>query len=366
MSQLEIAYHSCVYATNNRSNCNNCETICPTDAIKMSETMPTFMPSLCVGCGGCVGACPTEAFSTDGFKPEEFTQSFLQAPESIISCKTNISCIGALNSEYLIAYALQKKENIVLDLGHCSECEWAQTLKPQIDKSIEEANYFLQNSGETVAIISEDLKLGTIEEEEEQTLSRRALFSKEGLKGALKAKKAIKEKVDEEEGVYTKADHSGYNRSKIKEKAIPFRRQFFIESTRDLTPANFVSEFLQGEKLSFITDKKIDKKACINCAICYNICPTGSLHGDLFKGKIEFDFLYCVACGSCHDSCLYDAIHREDEFSLLGFIEPKRKKLAKFFMRNCGDCGVFFKYDGDDFCPRCRDLDDESRELVGF
>jgi energy-converting hydrogenase A subunit P len=365
VSKLDVAYHACVYSTNNRSECKSCETICPTDAIKMDERMPTFMPSLCVGCGGCVGACPTEAFSTDGFVPEEFTRTFLADNESIISCKTNIACIGALNSEYLISYALQKRENITLDLGYCEGCEWAHSLKPHIDRSIEEANYFLVSAGEEMRITPKELKLGSEPVLEEQ-LSRRELFSRATLKGALKTKKGFDERVDEAEGVYTKADYKGFDRAKVKEKSIPFRRQFFIDSTRVLAPANFTVENLVYEKLTFITDKVIDKKACINCAICYNICPTGSLHGDLMKGKIEFDFLYCVACGSCHDSCLYDALDKEEEFSILGFVEPKRKKLAKFLMRNCGDCGVFFKYDGDDFCPRCRDLDDESRELVGF
>ena len=45
-----------------------------------------------------------------------------------------------------------------------------------------------------------------------------------------------------------------------------------------------------------------DKKKCINCLICWSVCPDVAIHAR--GGKIKkFDYDYCKGCGICAKQC---------------------------------------------------------------
>jgi ferredoxin len=55
----------------------------------------------------------------------------------------------------------------------------------------------------------------------------------------------------------------------------------------------------------------IDKKKCIGCGACLNICPPGAI--SFRDGKAEIDMSKCIRCGKCHDICPHDAVRHDSE-----------------------------------------------------
>lgn len=365
MATISVDYASCVLTANKAAGCNNCETICPANVIAIEEHQLRYTPNDCIACGACQGVCPTESFTIDGFSHENFAAEFAADTSGVISCKKNLPCLASLNAEYLIALCLEKGSDITLDTGSCSECEIAGSVMGHIEASLHEANLFLERFDSSLRIRSDAVVHAETEgKKEQQTLSRRELFSKLSIKETVKAKLRFDKEVDDAMREYVTINDGDYNRARVREKKIPFRRALFISATRGLD--GDVDALLPAADFGFITDKTIDKNLCTNCALCYHACPTGALVGDRLKGKIAFDFLHCVACNSCHDICPEACLDKEDHFNKGMFTHPKRKKLATFFMRQCGDCGMPYINDGHEVCPRCREMDDEARELVGF
>lgn len=364
MNPITLDYASCVLTTNRSAGCTRCADICPAEVITISEEGLSYRPADCIACGACQGVCPTESFRIEGFSHENFTTAFVQSDDPLLSCKKNVPCLAALNGEYLISLALEKRSDIILDTGHCEGCELSFHVMGHIETSVNEANHFLESFGIESRAVLEATRYEGESEKNTKELSRRDLLSKFSVKEAYRAKLQFDKRVEASMEEVVTAGSGDYSRAKVKEKQLPFRRALFVEATRRLE--GDPEAVLEASTMPFITAKSIDKKSCTNCGICYHICPTGALLGEKFGGKIAFDFLKCVACNSCHDSCTEHCLHKRDEFTKGMFTEPKRERLATFFMRQCPDCGMPFVNDGNDVCPRCRSLDDEARELAGF
>lgn len=51
----------------------------------------------------------------------------------------------------------------------------------------------------------------------------------------------------------------------------------------------------------------IDNNKCINCLICYMVCPDGTIKKSDDKLLVDYD--YCKGCGICANECPKDAIN---------------------------------------------------------
>ncbi len=142
MAGITLDAAKCVRAVSKFSSCNRCDVICPTEAIKVGEGLPSVNLGECVGCGGCVGVCPSEAVKLDDFNSTEFFFNFMDGEENLVSCRKNVPCISVLNVEHVIAMA-SLKNGIVFDMGHCEGCDISHKCRPQIEAVAEEANYIL-------------------------------------------------------------------------------------------------------------------------------------------------------------------------------------------------------------------------------
>jgi Fe-S-cluster-containing hydrogenase component 2 len=55
----------------------------------------------------------------------------------------------------------------------------------------------------------------------------------------------------------------------------------------------------------------VDKKKCVGCGACVNICPVGAI--SMENGKAVIDQNKCTHCGKCFDACPNGAIRPNSE-----------------------------------------------------
>ncbi len=345
----------CVRYFSKFSECDRCESICPTEAVAVQSGAVSFYQDRCVECGGCVGVCPTEAIELSGFDPLEFVFSFLKEEKETISCKDNFLCLAGLNVEYLVALRVAKR--VVLDVGHCAECDIAHRCLPQIESNVAEANYILE------AMEQEGVEVAKLSLSQEEMPKRRDFFNIFTLKGAARIKGEFEEEIKSLEDPTIALDAAAAQA--IRNKEIPNKRKFLFTILKKMDRPE-AYRYLENEHLSFTSDKEIDD-SCDNCSICYRICPTEALSSDQKQSKIYFDPLLCVRCHLCHDVCEKDSIKLSKYFDTKEFFEPKQKILAQFKVIRCEDCGAWFSYfGGERLCPRCAAEEDAARELWGL
>ena len=57
----------------------------------------------------------------------------------------------------------------------------------------------------------------------------------------------------------------------------------------------------------FRTEKPvINTEKCVNCMMCYIVCPEGTIYKDNDKMAVDYD--YCKGCGICAHECRPHAI----------------------------------------------------------
>ena len=79
----------------------------------------------------------------------------------------------------------------------------------------------------------------------------------------------------------------------------------------------------------------IDVERCSGCALCAGFCPTQALRkvGKVAGGRtlLEFDPALCRDCGTCEDTCRYEALVREESLTVsqLFALEPRELLIPK-------------------------------------
>jgi formate hydrogenlyase subunit 6/NADH:ubiquinone oxidoreductase subunit I len=365
MAGVTLEAGKCVRALSKFSECSHCVTICPTEALKVeAEALPSLNLSLCVSCGACNGVCPTEAFKLDDFDPTNFFFEFASDDDTLISCRKNVPCIAALNTEHIIALS-GLKGSLTFDMGHCEGCDIAHTCRPRIESVADEANYLLEALEQPASITLADVKYeasggkGTEKD-------RRSFFKSINLKNAMQTKLDFDREV--EMATDERIEHSldAVHIAQLRQKHLPDRRKLFFTALKRMKKPS-VYHVIDAEEVSFTSQKILDTDSCTACQMCYRICPTGALTSDNKNSKIDFDPFLCIKCHLCHDVCEPDCLTLSTSYNLKEMFEPQVQNLASFTVRNCYECSTpFVSLQGEKLCYRCKIEEEEARDLWGI
>ena len=365
MAAIALNTAACVRSLAKFSECKRCETICPTDAIVISGSLPSINFSHCVACGGCAGVCPSEALKLDDFSATEFFFEFASSEEKLVSCRKNVPCLSVLNVEHLIGLA-SLKGGIVFDMGHCETCDIAHTCLPQIEKNAEEANYLLEAMESSAAVSLEKVAYLPEETVAGGEGERRDFFRALTLANAVKTKHKFDREVEIATDALVEHTLATDKIAQLKQKGIPDKRKLlFTALKRAAKPSSY--HVIDANEVSFTSQKLFDEEKCTACQMCYRVCPTGSLSSNVRNSKIDFDPFLCIKCHICHDVCEPDALTLSSSYSVKEFFEPQVQNLVTFDVRSCDECGrLFTSLAGEKLCYQCKCEEEEARELWGI
>jgi ferredoxin len=365
MSLLNLDVSQCVHTSNKFATCTQCVEVCPVQTISIAESHISFTLSECIGCGGCLAGCPTSAYTLDDFQPINYLFSFLEAQRDVLTCKDSVlPCIASLSVEELLSIVLLSEHELSLDIAPCTKCDIASTNLAIIKERASEVSFLLEAMMQKKCLHVKNLDYSY--KKEEDGISRRKLFSKEGAKQVLGIHNQVQNAVKSSDTLLKIHMPTYKDIVKIREKTLPDRRSLLLMAMkRAKVPEVFHT--IAIEDISFISQKDLDAATCTNCQMCYRICPTGALSSDLKGSVINFNPLACVQCHSCHDVCEPESLTLRKTFTLQNFFESKMETLVRFSMKRCDECGVLFaSKEGATMCHRCSIEEEEARELWGI
>ncbi|MDD4856376.1 MAG: 4Fe-4S binding protein [Sulfuricurvum sp.] len=364
MSLLLLSPSACVRALSVNSICTLCADVCPVNAISITDRLPSINQVLCVGCAGCVSVCPTEALRLDDFSSTDFFFTFASDEDNMISCQKNVPCIAALSHEQLISFA-QMKHGVVLDTGHCGQCDIGVSILATLANTLENANYLLEAIESEFRVECSDIGYNALDESE-AAVERRDFFKTFHLRGLGKIREDFEKEIQKTTDEFIEYSTDSSHTKELRAKKITDRRKLFFTAIKRLPPPS-IFHVVDSSKIPFTSQKLMDEAACTACEMCYRICPTGALTSDMRNSKIDFDPFLCVKCHLCHDVCEPKAITLSPSYNLVEWYTPKVQNLVTYRVRRCDECDALFSSStGEKICRRCRLEDEEAKELWGI
>lgn len=338
---LSLTFERCVRSRSTSASCQVCVDVCPARAVSLEGPKRSVAVALddCTSCGLCEAACPTQAFS--GTAPKLERQRFTCGAD-------DLPCVGALSTEALVAQALQGPVELL-----AKTCASGWTGHARARSAVEQANVLLASFGvpHRVSFLDESTCVPPPAKKVEPTIPPRRQFIGLFVPSAVPSQKPVLRAPERLEARL------------LREPAIPARRGRLLAALPSaLTPR---AGSVPSESIGFSSSKRLDEATCTGCLSCVTSCPTGALTSSRLKDQVRFDSSRCVKCHLCHDVCEPKALTLAPQFDVTAFLDFSPRTLVKLQVAQCGECGSTFKRDGDPLCGRCRDHDEEARELWG-
>ncbi|MBE2249698.1 MAG: 4Fe-4S binding protein [Myxococcus sp.] len=353
---LALDWAACVRARSRAAACRACVDACPTHAISLLGPRESVKVDLaaCTACGQCQPVCPTGAFS--GVVE---VGAFVAAAGPALACTASF-CLASLSSEDFVTLAL-KHGAVTVDGAGCQACK---ATRPVVAERIEQANAFVSAAGfEARLVVSVRPRAREAEAPPAPTAkaenSRRALLRR--FVPGLVEQPAVKPPL-----ALAPVGVGVVEPARLKARPLPERRVRLLEALAQATAVR-APDALDAAQLDFSSSKALNLTTCTGCLQCVSACPTGALTASRAQDAVHFDASRCVKCRTCHDACEPGALTVSRRFETADFVAARVVELGRFVVKDCGECGARFKYDGGDaLCPRCVGHDDEARALHGL
>lgn len=352
----------CVKVRWRRAECDRCLAACPTQGIRIGQTVQV---ENCVLCGLCMVQCPTGVFTlqenSDGgilltaqklvarwaslvFSCERSPRSITRRPDRVA-----VRCAGRVSPELLVA-ALSLGAQVAylyLDPAVCAHC-WGERA---------------EQAAKTAALKAQAI-LAACGSEHKVVLTRRpppplpwrgargpaaAGGVDEGKRALLKAVKGISAKTI----LKAVLDASGREKDFTWTHSLPQRRRLLLEALARLCPAGAPAPdmTLPWAGLNLVG-------GCTFCGACVPLCPSGALEVEERngEGRLWFYPARCTSCGLCLTCCPEGALSYGPNPELKYFLNGERQLLGAATARRCAVCGRSYLCTdpAQNYCATCR------------
>lgn len=330
----------CVRARNQKHNCRICLDNCPGKAIVMDGHVH-FIEDQCLGCGVCAATCPTGAFVLERPSRRQLLEQLQGQRVVNISCHKGdkvpgmleISCLGYLDSQVLVAIALQGTK-VYLDLAgeRCSTCggKGASLALAELKK----AERILHALDEEENVGS----AGSVTEAEVKLLSRDEFLGFCRRKIGTEFKKNVTLLLEFQENTSPgQKSGKGANGEVARNIALPEQRRLMLESLAK-------KEYQRGEKLVEVDSLPFGGvKIADNCTVCGDctvFCPTGALKKSVQEGNVAITHrpAQCLKCGLCALGCRVKALEYLQTFDLEQVLSGEEINVFQLTVKHCTEC----------------------------
>lgn len=369
---ITIAGHRCLNQRHHGVECSHCVAHCPAKAITSYQNQVYLNQDHCNGCGLCLSDCPTQVFSSDQWdetvlindiEEEQWKRTeFFCGKHSLPYKKDKNRDIGAVQLPVCLSavskgawYELGLKTEIALHLDQCEGCPMANTMA-RLEFNIGTAAEWLEASAHTpqFSYIYQSSKgpskrsLEAIETGLKVT-SRRDLFL-----SLLGRGRQISEGRGEKAKEFPKELDEGHRSGCLPEWQIRMARVYSPKRVegppgREESPAAYWPTITMNER-------------CVNCGMCSNFCPSGTLQTIVKDGVCSHYFTsgLCLDCRICQLFCPRGAISRARE----KVEEPfARETIYSAKVIHCRRCGNIAVANANGLCFWCREEAANTNEL---
>jgi len=299
-NDLQLHPSRCLRMRFSGSSCSRCADICPHGAINLENALAVDQ-NICRGCLLCSTACPSGALE-QGSDFSECLSRLSKVPEPVLGCvrtqehsNANITCLGGLSEEHLIAiYALQVQQ-VQLDLATCSGCSNENAVKLLRGRLDDLGRKIALPIGGKIKLVEQAAELNFLKE----TIGRRGFFK--ALTGSL---------LKETSTLLQSAKTPDKTRVAYTEKQLPQRKTILNLGLKELP------ELEQQQIRRFFKREAVRSENCDGCAACSKVCTTGAMteKTDGESNQVEHDPLHCTGCGLCVEFCLNEALQLKNGF----------------------------------------------------
>lgn len=359
-SKIHLDTNCCLHSLDKFSECNECISVCPVDAIKSCKP-PTLDVETCTYCLACLPTCPTGAIQgNDVLKGllncipripeggvelvcEKMTTPPAAYPDSGTMIRVR-GCLAGLGPGALAGVIAAEVSSLRLRIDACDTCHFSE-LEAQIRNQVQAVTRFLEpwGMGNAISCCPDPGPNAGIPipiwDADNPPLSRRDLFRIGTRQGSL----ALARAMNAEGETHT-------------QKVPPRERRRLLGAADHLSdkPKQLSSNRLEGLHWGWVSITP----GCVACGVCARICPTGAI--DFFCDEVEKTFRLnfhpeaCTACGACIHSCAAGAIELQDAPSFAQVFSPQETILFEGGLKRCYQCNTWIpEQRSSRLCPIC-------------
>ncbi len=292
---IRVDLPRCLHQRFSRTSCRRCEQACPSGALAIDKG-PRIDPALCSGCRRCEAACPTGALSGDERALGALATAIAEHPRPVLGCRgtgveahVHTGCLGFLETESLLAFALLFPDGLTLNLTQCEVCPNAG-ITQQLEAALEVLRNLPGDPGANrLRLVRTKAELGF----REAALSRREFFT------------FLRKRSTDAASIATARLQNTPESANGGRKSLPARRRLLLRALPLLSAE--VRSRLEAQLFPSLTFGP----TCTSCTGCAGICPTGALAASpddpprpLFNPRL------CIDCSLCAEFCRKGGIVR--------------------------------------------------------
>lgn len=322
----------CVHSSSGLDGCENCLTVCPTNAIHSEGHQIKIDPYLCQGCGTCASVCPSGAM----------TYAYPSVTDTLNRLRLMINVFYSKNDKppVVLFYPAEINDlptSEILKFGFSFPVEAVTSIGMEVWLSA------LAYGAGHVLLLEDDSIIDPL-------FRQQLLYTHEILSGLATNENEVRlvKKVElgrTIKGLPESKIHQAGSRARF--MGLEDKRQIIrlaIEHLQEQSSHadNNINEVINLSDGAPFGEVLVDTTKCTLCMSCVTVCPASALSDGMDEPVLNFTESKCVQCGLCQTGCPEDAIQLKTRYLMDNKKTQSPRKLNEESVFSCIQCGTPF------------------------